>query len=76
MINNNPKVHTHRNSFYKTLNNEGLEGCIKHYLHIGNVDYLLENIKPFLYKIGLINYTKKIKRIKKEYLSILKGEYK
>ena len=27
-------------------------------------------------QIEISNYTKKIKRIKKEYLSILKGEYK
>lgn len=60
-----PNKNNKRNEFYKTLELDGFEGCVRKYLKITFTDKVLENIKPMLYRTGLISKVKQIKRLVK-----------
>lgn len=62
MLENQPKRNNDRDKFYKVLNSGGLNECMKQFMHLSVQDYLLEALKPVLYKSGIIRLAKKVRK--------------
>ncbi len=62
MVEQLPVRPVERDTFYHTLNTEGLNGCKKQYLNLQGKDYLWEWSKPILHKLGLMNHLKSLKK--------------
>lgn len=60
MVNNQPKRNNHRDDFYIYLNQHGLQNTIQKYIPVSRKDYIIENSKEFLYKIGIFKAIQKL----------------
>lgn len=54
--------HPSRDEFYRYLDNNGIEKTISKFMPISHKDIFIENLKPVLYKVGLIKMMKKIRQ--------------
>lgn len=59
---NSAVPHKKRKEFFGDLDNEELDRIIQKYIPISKKDYLLEKVKPILYKTKLLNTFKRIKK--------------
>lgn len=62
MINNCAKAHARRNEFYKDLDNRSLDAHIQEFIPINVKNRLFERAKIVLYKLGLLNKLKKMRK--------------
>lgn len=58
MVENSKKPHKNRKSFYKSINNEGLEKTIEKYIPISVKDNIVEKSKVILFKLGIMSKLK------------------
>lgn len=61
MISNSTEFKEQRNEFYEILDREGLNRTINLLLPVTANEILLDKLKKILYKLGLLNFIKKIK---------------
>lgn len=61
MVLNSATPHAERNDYYKNIDNYELNEHIQKFIPISKKDYILENSKSVLYKLGLLKKVKKLK---------------
>lgn len=61
MVENCKKAHASRKDFYDNIDKYGIKKCVKTYIPIKVVDYILEKSKKIFFKLGIINFIRKIK---------------
>ena len=64
-----PKYPKQREMFYKDLNNHNFNYCINKYVKVSVKDIFFEEIKPILFKCGVIYHIKNIKKVLRKTLN-------
>ena len=62
MVRNSAVMHKERKNYYKDLKDTPLPEHIKKFIPVTKKDYIIENAKAVIYKLGLLNFIKKIKK--------------
>ncbi len=60
MMTNSVKKNVNREAFYQCFNDDGIKAAVDRFLPISKKDYLVEKIKSFLYRLGILNNIKSI----------------
>ncbi len=63
MIRNSAVPHPKRNEFYRNLDNDTIEEHINKFIPICWSDYIVEKVKLPLYKLGFIQWVRKLKKL-------------